>query len=120
MQAHTKTGMVETMENSSILPRIVDQTSVDSEKKNVDAQIKSILVQEMSELELDTRQRIINKYYLKYQYDHVFVIGDNRLKQNVEVMVGKRTLYCAFHDTRNSEYDCEQIRFIKELDEIQT
>ena len=49
----------------------------------------------------------------------VFVIGDNKLKRNVEVMTGKQTLYCSFHDTRNAEHGCEHIRFIKMLDEIQ-
>lgn len=53
------------------------------------------------------------EYYLKYHYDHVFVIRDNKLKYNVEVMIGKKTFYCAFHDTRNEEHACEHIRFIK-------
>lgn len=34
-------------------------------------------------------------------------------------MIGKQNLYCSFHDTRNVEPECEHIRFIKMLDEIQ-
>ena len=55
-------------------------------------------------------------YYVKYRHDHVFVIRDNKLKYDIEVMIGKRTLYCAFHDTRNSKHVCEHIRFIKMWD----
>ncbi len=66
-----------------------------------------------------TQQQIMDYYYLKYHHAHGFVIGDNKLKRNVEVMIGKQTLYCSFHDTRNSEHECEHIRFIKMLDEIQ-
>ena len=91
MQTHTKTGMLE-------------QTSANGEKE---------------ELEFGTRQQIINYYYLKYQHDHSFVIGDNKLKRDVEVMIGNQTLYCSFHNTRNAEHGCEHIRFIKMLDEIQ-
>jgi len=58
-------------------------------------------------------------YYLKYQYEHVFVIGDNKLKLDVGVMTGKQTLYCSFHDVRNEEHECKHIRFIRMLDEIQ-
>ena len=71
------------------------------------------------ELEFVAQQQIMDYYYLKYQHDHGFVIGDNKLKRNVEVMIGKQTLYCSFHDTRNSEHECEHIRFIKMLDEVQ-
>ena len=74
---------------------------------------------EKEELEFSTRQQIMDYYYLKYQHDHSFVIGDNKLKRDVEVMIGNQTLYCSFHDTRNSEHGCEHIRFIKMLDEIQ-
>ena len=91
MQTHTKTGMLE-------------QTSANGEKE---------------ELEFSTRQQIMDYYYLKYHHDHGFVIGDNKLKRNVEVMIGKQTLYCSFHDTRNTEHGCEHIRFINMLDEIQ-
>jgi hypothetical protein len=52
-------------------------------------------------------------YYVKHRYDYIFVIGDNKLKHDIEVIVGKRTFYCAFHDTRNSKHVCEDIRFIK-------
>ena len=71
------------------------------------------------ELEFVAQQQIMDYYYLKYRHDHGFVIGDNKLKRNVEVMIGKQTLYCSFHDTRNSEHECEHIRFIKMLDEVQ-
>ena len=71
------------------------------------------------ELEFIAQQQIMGYYYLKYRHDHGFVIGDNKLKHNVEVMIGKQTLYCSFHDTRNTEHGCEHIRFIKMLDEIQ-
>ena len=71
------------------------------------------------ELEFIAQQQIMGYYYLKYRHDHGFVIGDNKLKRNVEVMIGKQTLYCSFHDTRNTEHECEHIRFIKMLDEIQ-
>ena len=74
---------------------------------------------EKEEFEFSTQQQIMDYYYLKYQHDHGFVIGDNVLKRNVEVMIGKQTLYCSFHDTRNSEHECEHIRFIKMLDEVQ-
>ena len=74
---------------------------------------------EKEELEFNTRQQIMNHYYLKYQHDHSFVIGDNKLKRDVEVMIGNQTLYCSFHDTRNAEHGCEHIRFIKMLDQIQ-
>ena len=71
------------------------------------------------EVEYNTRQQIMDYYYLKYQYDHGFVIGDNKLKRNVEVMIGKQTLYCSFHDTRNTQHGCEHIKFIRMLDKIQ-
>jgi hypothetical protein len=74
---------------------------------------------EKEEFESSTQQQIMDYCYLKYHHDHGFVIGDNKLKRNVEVMIGKQTLYCCFHDTRNSEHECEHIRFIKMLDEIQ-
>ena len=75
--------------------------------------------QDKEEFTLSTQEHIMEYYYLKYQHDHGFIIGDNKLKRNVEVMIGKQTLYCSFHDTRNSEHECEHIRFIKMLDEIQ-
>jgi hypothetical protein len=74
---------------------------------------------EKEEFEFSTQQQIMDYYYLKYHHDHGFVIGDNKLKRNVEVMIGKQTLYCCFHDTRNAVHECEHIRFIKTLDEIQ-
>ena len=73
---------------------------------------------EKEEIEFNTRQQIMDHYYLKYQHDHAFVIGDNKLKRNVEVMIGKQTLYCSFHDTGNTEHGCEHIRFINMLDEL--
>jgi len=74
---------------------------------------------EKEELVSSTREQVMDWYYLKYQHDHSFVIGDNKLKRNVEVMTGKQTLYCSFHDTRNAEHECEHIRFVSMLDEIQ-
>ena len=50
-----------------------------------------------------------HNYYVKYRYDHVYVISDKKLKFDIEIMIGKRTPYCAFHDTRNSKYVCEHI-----------
>ena len=75
---------------------------------------------EKEELEFGNQQQIMDYYFLKYKHDHSFVIEDNKLKRNVEVMIGKQTLYCSFHDTRNAEHSCEHIRFIKMLDEIQS
>lgn len=83
---------------------MLEQTNVDGQKE---------------ELEFGTRQQIMDCYYLKYHHDHGFVIGDNKLKLNVEVMIGKQTLYCSFHDTRNAEHECEHIKFINMLNEIQ-
>jgi hypothetical protein len=71
------------------------------------------------ELQISTRQQITGYYFLKYRHDHSFVIGDNKLKHDVEVMRGIQRLYCTFHDTRNEEHRCEHIRFIKMLDELQ-
>ena len=77
---------------------MLDQTSVNREEEEL-----------MSSME----EQIMNYYYLKYQHDHGFVIGDNKLNRNVEVMAGKQTLYCSFHDTRDEERVCEHIAFIK-------
>ncbi|HYF99518.1 MAG TPA: hypothetical protein VD815_05465 [Candidatus Saccharimonadales bacterium] len=74
---------------------------------------------ENEELECGSRQQIIDYYYLKYHHDHAFVIGDKNLRRNIEVMIGKQNLYCTFHDTRNVEPECEHIKFIKMLNEIQ-
>ena len=74
---------------------------------------------EKEELEFSTQREIMDYYYLKYNHDHSFVIGDSKLKRNVEVMIGKQTLYCSFHDNRNAEQGCEHIRFIKMLNEVQ-
>ena len=82
---------------------MVEQTSTNGEKVD---------------LVSSTREQIMDWYYLKYQHDHSFVIGDNNLKHNVEVMIGKQTLYCSFHDNRNAEHECQHIRFIKMLDVI--
>ncbi len=71
------------------------------------------------ELKSITSEQIMDYYYLKYQYDHGFVIGDNKLNRNVEVMIGKQTLYCSFHDTRNTERGCEHITYLNMLNEIQ-
>ena len=119
MPIHTKTGMLGTMGDIGVLSGIVEHTGDISEKEVVDSQVKATLRQEKKELEFITQQMIMDYYYLKYQYDHVFVIGDNKLKRNVEVMTGKQTLYCSFHDTRNAEHECEHIRFVSMLDEIQ-
>jgi hypothetical protein len=73
---------------------------------------------EREDLEFNTGQQIMDYYYLKYEHDHSFVIGDNRLQHNVEVMIGNQTLYCSFHDSRNAENGCEHIRFIKMLNKI--
>ena len=35
-----------------------------------------------------------DNYFLKYYYDNVFVVGDNELKQNIEILIGKQALYC--------------------------
>ena len=83
---------------------MVEQTSTNGEKE---------------ELVSSTREQIMDWYYLKYQHDHSFVIADNKLKRNVEVMTGKQALYCSFHNTRNAEHGCEHIRFIKMLIERQ-
>ena len=56
------------------------------------------------ELEFSTQQEIMDYFYLKYNHDHSFVIGDSKLKRNIEVMIGKQTLYCSFHDTRNADH----------------
>lgn len=71
------------------------------------------------ELMSSPREQIMDYYYLKYQYDHGFVIGDNKLNRNVEVMIGKETLYCSFHDTRKEERGCEHITYIKMINNIQ-
>jgi len=71
------------------------------------------------ELLSSPREQIMDYYYLKYKHDHGFVIGDSKLSRNVEVMIGRQTLYCSFHDTRNAELGCEHITYIKMLDEIQ-
>ena len=118
MQIHTKTGMLGTMGDIGVLSGIVEHTSDISEKESVDRQVKATLREEKKELEFITQQKIMDYYYLKYQYDHVFVIGDNKLKLNVEVMTGKQTLYCSIHDIRNAKNECEHIRFIRMLDEI--
>lgn len=56
-------------------------------------------------------------YYVKYQHDHAFIIRDNKLQYNVEVLIGKQTLYCGFHDTRSADHVCEHIRFVKRWEE---
>ena len=80
---------------------------------------QTITKQDEEDSEFSTHELITDYYYLKYRHDHSFVIRDNKLNRNVEVMIGKQTLYCSFHDTRNSEHECEHIRFIKMLDEVQ-
>ena len=118
MQIHTKTGMLGTMGDIGVFSGIVEHASVINEKESVDNRVKATLKQEKKEPDFIAQQQIMDYYYLKYQYDHVFVIGDNKLKLNVEVMTGKQTLYCSFHDIRNAEHECEHIRFIRMLDEI--
>lgn len=119
MQDHTKTGMSDSLGKIEMFPKSSERSIVTSDQNIVNVQLKDISMLEMKILEQDAQQMIIDDYHLKYHYDHVFVIGDDRLKQNVEVMIGKRTLYCAFHDTRNSEHDCEHVRFIQMLDKLQ-
>jgi len=83
---------------------MLDQTSANRDKED---------------LLLSSREQIMGHYYIKYQHDHGFVIGDNKLNRNVEVMIGKQTLYCSFHDTRNAERGCEHITYLNKLNEIQ-
>ncbi len=118
MQSNAKTEMLGTMEDIQILPEIVKQTNVNGEEgnDNNNNQAKAVFEQEKKGLEASPRQTTYD-YYLKYQYDHVFVIGDNKLKHDIEVMIGKQTLYCAFHDARNTEHVCEHIKFIDMLNE---
>lgn len=118
MQIHPKTGAFGTIGNNGTLGGILKQTSISGMEDNLDEPVKAALKMEEKDLEPFNQQEIVNYCYLKYQYDHVFVIGDNNLKHNVEVMIGRQNLYCSFHDIRNAEYQCEHIRFIKMLDEI--
>ena len=74
---------------------------------------------EKDELKFSTGEEIMDCYYLKYLHDHSFIIADNKLRRNVEVMIGKQTLYCSFHDSHNVEHGCEHIMYIKMLDGIQ-
>ena len=120
MQIHTKTGAFENTEGIQSPPGVVDRRCVNSKSKSIDYQVNAAMKQENNELGSSGSQQQIKDYcYLKYQYDHVFVIGDNRLKYNVEVMIGKQTLYCSLHDTRNGQQECEHIRFTKMFEEIQ-
>lgn len=63
-----------------------------------------------------SKNKDVPEYYVKYRHDHVLVIRDNKLRCDIDVMIGKLTFYCAFHDTRNSKHVCEHIRFIKMWD----
>ncbi|MDF0682493.1 MAG: hypothetical protein P0116_16165 [Candidatus Nitrosocosmicus sp.] len=65
---------------------------------------------------LSSNNKCDQDYYVKYRQDHVYVIRDNKLKYDIEVMIGKWTFYCAFHDTRNSKHVCEHIKFIEMWD----
>ncbi|MDR4491487.1 MAG: hypothetical protein R2685_11390 [Candidatus Nitrosocosmicus sp.] len=119
MQDHTKTGMSDNLGKIEMFPKISEEKIANSDRNISNIQLKDISMQDMNILEQDVQQMTREDYHLKYHYDHVFVIGDDRLKQNVEIMIGKRTLYCAFHDTRSSEHDCEHVRFIQMLDKLQ-
>lgn len=60
-------------------------------------------------------------YFLKYQYDNALVIGDNKLKENIEILIGTRGIYCKYHDTRGYDQKCEHIKFAlmaKELSKL--
>jgi hypothetical protein len=121
MQIPSKTGASENMGGIHCPPGIVHDSHVNGESKSINYPINASMKQENNELELSngSQQQIKNYHYLKYQYDHVFVIGDNKLKHNVEVMIGKQTLYCSLHDTRNGEQECDHIRFTKMFEGIQ-
>lgn len=71
-----------------------------------------------SEPTKSSNSQINNNYFLKYYYDNVFVIGDNELKQNIEIMIGNLGLYCVYHDTWNQKQECEHIKFIDALKEL--
>lgn len=58
-----------------------------------------------------------DNYFLKYYYDNVFVVGDNELKQNIEILIGKQALYCTYHDTRDAKQECAHTKFVRVLDE---
>lgn len=79
---------------------------------------RTITIQNEEDSEFSTHELIMDYYYLKYRHDHSFVIRDNKLNRNVEVMIGKRTLYCSFHDTRNPDRGCDHITYVKILSEI--
>ncbi|HKR73862.1 MAG TPA: hypothetical protein VJR94_07090 [Candidatus Nitrosocosmicus sp.] len=117
MQIHPKTEVSGSVGDNGTLGGLVKQTSISGMEDNIDEQVKAALKMAEKDLEPLTQQEIANYCHLKYQYDHAFVIGDNNLKHNVEVMIGKQNLYCSFHDIRNAENQCEHIRFIKMLDE---
>ncbi|VFJ12641.1 hypothetical protein [Candidatus Nitrosocosmicus franklandus] len=105
MQIHAKTGNIESIDAIPYSCGIAEHISTN----NMNTYRKNVI----DELELKDPQQLTYYCYMKYRYDHVFVIGDNKLKHNVEVMIGKQTLYCSSHDTRTSEQECEHIRFVK-------
>lgn len=52
----------------------------------------------------DSTNSPINKdYFLKYDYNSAYVIGDNELKQNIEILIGTNGLYCAYHNNHNQK-----------------
>lgn len=64
------------------------------------------------------KQKDDDKYFLKYHYDSALVIGDNNLKENVEILIGNKALYCAYHNTHKSDEQCEHIKFALTLNEL--
>lgn len=64
------------------------------------------------------KQKDDDKYFLKYHYDSTLVIGDNNLKENVEVLIGNAALYCAYHNSHKSDKHCEHIKFALTLNEL--
>ena len=67
------------------------------------------------------KQEKYDDYFLKYQYDNAIVIGDNKLKENIEILIGKRGIYCKYHDTRRCDQNCGHMMFAlmaKELSKL--
>lgn len=63
-----------------------------------------------------SKSKLDQDYYVKYRHGHVIVLRDNKLRYDIEVMIGKRTFYCTFHNTYNAKHICKHIRFIKMWD----
>lgn len=105
MQIHTKTGNVENMDAIPYPYGIVEHITTNK----MNPYMKNM----NDKLQLKDPQQFADFYYVKYRYDHVFVIGDKKLKHDVEVMIGEQTLYCSLHDTRTGEHECDHIGFTK-------